>query len=69
MSVEIASDVLQGDRIRLDDDERQPEMEVTSTEHSPTESVLCVLDDAGVYRRLVFLPDDPIMVIYYSNES
>ncbi|NDC54806.1 MAG: hypothetical protein EBZ74_11125 [Planctomycetia bacterium] len=69
MSVENASSVLSGDRIRLDDDERQPGMKVTSTENGPNESVLCVLDDAGGYRRLVFLPDDSVMVTYYSNES
>jgi len=68
MSVEEASQVLAGDRIRLDEDERHPLMNVISTEHGHGESVLCVLDDAGVYRRLVLLPDDPVMVTTYHSE-
>lgn len=66
MAVEMASNVFAGDRIRLDGEGGRPVLEVTSTEHAPGESVICVTQtDGSRYQRLVLLPDDPVMVVEY----
>jgi hypothetical protein len=69
MAVEEASEVRVGDRIRLGDRRSGPGLEVTAARHGTSESVIYVRV-AGLYcQRLEFLPDDAVMVTYYSNES
>lgn len=66
MAVEQASNVHSGDWIRIDYSGTEVECEVSCTVHGPASSVIGVML-ADEYRRLEFLPDDPVMVTHYDE--
>lgn len=68
MAVEEACRVLAGDWIRIDCGGSEADCEVSCAEHGPASSVLGVIM-AAEYRRLEFLPDDPVMVVRYEGSD
>lgn len=69
MAVEEARHVLTGDWIAIEDERWGEGVEVTATEHAPGESRLCCLGAESQHFSLVFLPDDPVMVLHYADEE
>lgn len=65
MAVEEARHILSGDHIRLDG-ERET-MEVTAVHNSPSEVRISALTGGSEIRQLVFLPDDAVLVSFYSD--
>lgn len=66
MAVEEASDVRAGDWIRIDYGGTEVDCEVNDTFNLPSLTVIGVVL-ADEYRRLQFLPDDPVMVTFYEE--
>ncbi len=66
MAVEEASDVRDGDWIRIDYGGTEVECEVNDTFNLPSLTVIGVVL-ADEYRRLQFLPDDSVMVTFYEE--
>ena len=66
MAVEEASNVHAGDWIRIDYGGTEVDCEVSFALHAPSSLVIGVML-ADEYRRLEFLPDDPVMVTFYEE--
>lgn len=66
MAVESASSVRAGDRIRIDDGGTEVECEVEGTANAPGMTVIGVML-ADEYRQFEMLPDDSVMVTFYSE--
>ena len=65
MAVEGARHILSGDHIRLDGETET--VEVTATHHSPGEVRIDAMTCGSEVRQLVLLPDDAVMVSFYSD--